>query len=106
MNFLDTTTEEKVLGTVWNRQTDEFHYKVNLDFVENLPTDDGERMQRKLTKRQILSQIARIFDPISFAAAFLIRTKIGMQQLWQQGLDWDQELPDADYDSGFNYSKR
>ncbi|XP_033643441.1 uncharacterized protein LOC117303376 [Asterias rubens] len=99
MKFLDTTTDEKVLGTVWNRKTDEFHYKVNLDLDKNLSTDDRELMQRKLTKRQILSQIAQIFDPIGFAAAFLIRTKIGMQHLWQQGLDWDQEIPKADHDS-------
>ena len=48
-----------------------------------------------LTKRTVLSQISQIFDPVGFAAAFLVRTKIGMQSLWQQGLDWDQELPPA-----------
>ena len=83
---------------IWNQQTDEFHYKIMLDLEEFLPTDDGEPMQKKLTKHQILSQIARIFDPIGFAADFLIRTKIGMQRLWQRGLDWDQDLPDADHD--------
>ena len=46
-----------------------------------------------LTKRAVLRQIARIFDPVGFAAAFLICAKISMQHLWQQGLEWDQELP-------------
>ena len=40
-----------------------------------------------------MSQIAWIFDPAGFAAAFLVRAIIGMQCLRQQGLDWDQELP-------------
>ena len=43
----------------------------------------------KLTKRGILSQIARLFDPIGFT----VRAKIGIQRLWQRGLEWDQELP-------------
>ena len=43
----------------------------------------------KLTKRGILSQITRLFDPIGFT----VRAKIGIQRLWQTGLEWDQELP-------------
>ena len=30
---------------------------------------------------------------LDLPAAFLIRAKVGMQQLWQMGYDWDQELP-------------
>jgi hypothetical protein len=44
---------------------------------------------KKLTKRLVLSRIARVFDP----TAFLIRAKIDMQHLWKKGLDWDDELP-------------
>ena len=79
--LLQGTTQEKVLGTVWNHAEDVLLFSVN-------PPKDIT-----LTKRAILSQIARIFDPVGFAAAFLVRAKIGMQRLWQQGLDWDQELP-------------
>ena len=46
-----------------------------------------------LTKRAVLCQIARTFELVGFAAAFLIRAKIVMQRLWQQGQEWDQELP-------------
>ena len=91
MKFLETTNEEKVLGTVWNNEKDEISFKVTM---EKCPAEDStDEMNRKLTKRQILSRISRIFDPIGFAAAFLVRAKVAMQQLWQQGLDWDQELP-------------
>jgi hypothetical protein len=33
-----------------------------------------------------------IYDPIGFASAFLIRAKIGIQELWQKGINWDDEL--------------
>ena len=78
--------EEKVLGTLWNFKTDKFHFRVAADLVK-------PNHVQKMTKRMILSQVARIYDPIGFAAAFIVRTKIGMQRLWQLGLDWDDEVP-------------
>ena len=47
----------------------------------------------KLTKRQILSKLAGIFDPVGAGAAVLIKLKIAMQQLWLIGLGWDEEVP-------------
>ena len=76
--------EEKVLGVVWNTSDDVFKYKVVPDIQKSQPV--------KITKRNILSQIARIYDPIGFASAFLIRAKIGIQELWQKGINWDDEL--------------
>lgn len=83
--------EEKVLGVVWNYVTDEFSFKVKLELT--CPTDHSVPRGEKMTKRKLLSQVSRIYDPIGFAAAFIIRAKIGMQELWQLGLDWDDELP-------------
>ena len=87
-NLLDTMNEEKVLGTVWNHKEDKMCYKVSIEFIKN----QAEDVKIKLTKRKVLSQIARIFDPVGFASAFLIRGKIGLQRLWQQGLHWDEML--------------
>ncbi|XP_068680044.1 uncharacterized protein [Montipora foliosa] len=78
--------EEKVLGTMWNFETDKFHFRVAVDLVK-------PNHVQKMTKRMILSQVARIYDPIGFAAAFIVRTKIGMQRLLHLGLDWDDEVP-------------
>ena len=83
MKVLRRTTQEKILGTVWD------HAKDMLLFNVNPPHDIT------LTKRIVLSQISRIFDPVRFAAAFLVCATIGTQRLWQQGLDWHQELPPA-----------
>ena len=56
--------------------------------------DELKLARPQLTKRTILSRIARIYNPIGFAAAFLIRWKIGIQELWMMGQNWDQELPE------------
>ena len=60
--------EEKVLGVTWNNQSDTLSFKVDSDLI---------------------------YDPVGLAAAFLIRAKIGMQELWQTGAGWDEELPPA-----------
>ena len=77
--------EEKVLGVAWNHHTDVFTFKVNHELrLFQQPT--------LLSKIKILSQVARIYDPIGFASAFLIRAKIGLQELWEKGIDWDEKL--------------
>ena len=83
--------EEKVLGVIWNYITDEFSFKVKVDLLRL--TDDSIDHGVKMTKRTLLSQVARFYDPIGFAAAFVIRAKIGLQELWQTGLHWDDKLP-------------
>jgi hypothetical protein len=77
---------EKVLGLEWDYQNDKL--KLHTREIQNATTKP-----KKLTKRLVLSRIARVFDPIGLASAFLIRAKIGMQHLWKKGLDWDDELP-------------
>ena len=45
-----------------------------------------------MTKRMVLSELAKVFDPIGFTGALLIRGKILMQKLWQTGIGWDESL--------------
>ena len=80
--------DAKVLGLVWNTKDDLVKYKVEVEMCKT--------QQPKFTKRKILSQVARIYDPIGFAAPYLVRAKIGLQELWQKGLDWDDELSPSD----------
>ena len=75
--------EEKVLGTLWNFKTDKFHFRIRPDLLQLVDRANEEPV--KMTKRMILIQVTRIFDPIGFAAAFVIRAKIGLQQLWPIG---------------------
>ena len=61
----------KVLGVSWNCAKDVLKYEVEVEAV---------------------SQIAQIYDPIGFVAPFLVRAKISLQELWEEGVDWDDEL--------------
>ncbi|XP_053598021.1 uncharacterized protein LOC106693372 [Microplitis demolitor] len=74
----DTTV--KVLGLTWNSTQDKFQFGYSLP--EASPT----------TKRTILSEIARLFDPLGFLAPIIVRAKMFMQKLWLQNFDWDATL--------------
>ena len=88
VNVPNGSGEDKVLGIVWNSTEDSLKLKVKSETINCLNSSEW-------TKRSILSQIERIFDPVGFAAALLIRAKIGFQELWQQGYEWDQDLSSA-----------
>ena len=52
------------------------------------------------------SQVADIYYPIGFATAFIIRAKIGIQELWQIGLDWDDKSPSNIQEKWFQLFKK
>lgn len=86
---------EKVLGTVWSPSDDKFSFKIKTESSANVTTNQSQYLPSKLTKRQILSKIAAIFDPIGVGAAIVIKAKIALQELWQLGLNWDDEVSTA-----------
>ena len=89
------SVEGNVLGITWNNQSDALSFKVNFELINRIIVAEQQQPEIKLTKGLLLSQIARIYDPVGPATAFLIRAKIGMQALWQTGVDWDEEPPAA-----------
>lgn len=73
----------KTLGIQWNPVSDQFTFKINFSF--NAPTT---------TKRQFLSDSARLYDPLGWLAPSVILVKMMFQRLWQLNLSWDDQLPD------------
>lgn len=73
----------KTLGLIWNKDTDNFQYTINLP-------DQSNSM---VTKRVILSDISRLFDPMGWLSPVIIVAKIMIQQLWLAGVAWDQNVP-------------
>lgn len=71
----------KILGLKWFPGVDSFSYEVEVS-------------NRLCTKRNILSDLARIFDPLGFLTPISFFAKYLMQLLWSLGLEWDQEPPD------------
>ena len=55
-----------------------------------------EKIPLDLTKRMILSQVNRIYDPLGLAGPFTVQAKIMMRQLWARDvkMDWDDPLPE------------
>ncbi|XP_045542800.1 uncharacterized protein LOC123723621 [Papilio machaon] len=71
----------KVLGISWNKNTDRFEY------IHKLPETECP-----ITKRKILSEIARLYDPLGWIAPVVVTAKVYMQKLWKSGLSWDDEV--------------
>lgn len=72
----------KILGLTWNRQDDSFHVTVHLPELSNC-----------VTKRFILSDISRLFDPFGWLSPVIITAKVFIQKLWLCRRDWDEKLP-------------
>ena len=71
----------KTLGLHWLTESDSFEII-------------GKPIQlSKVTKRNLLGWIARIFDPLGLLSTYVIRGKILMQSTWLSGLGWDENLP-------------
>ncbi|GFX56331.1 uncharacterized protein TNCV_2242631 [Trichonephila clavipes] len=80
----DQSCEEsitKTLGVLWNSSSDTFCFKVS-------PSTN-----HIFTKRYVLSQIARIFDPLGLLGPVISKAKFFMQQLWLLKLEWHEKLP-------------
>ena len=74
----------KTLGLIWNASRDELRISCNLDsFIQ----------KTSFTKRQFLSCVASIFDPLGLIAPVTTSAKILFQRLWLEKLDWDDTLP-------------
>ncbi|XP_018359071.1 PREDICTED: uncharacterized protein LOC108758564 [Trachymyrmex cornetzi] len=54
----------------------------------------GEGGEQIVTKRQLLSLISKIYDPLGLIGPILVIAKQLMQRVWKEQLDWDEELPD------------
>ena len=77
--------EDKVLGVKWNKMDDNLVY----DFQETIERAEG----LEPTKRNILSMMASVFDPLGLVSPILVSAKILLQELCKGKLGWD-ETPD------------
>ena len=74
-----------LLGLNWCPNTDHFTFDFSLD-----------NLKPELTRRQVLSSIAKLFDPLGCLAPVVITAKIFLQKLWREKnpkLEWDTKLP-------------
>lgn len=72
----------KTLGVAWNSTTDQF----KLTVCEPPPFEN-------VTKRMLVSDIAKTFDALGWFSPSTIKAKILFQRLWEQKVDWDEPVP-------------
>lgn len=73
----------KTLGLLWQPNQDVFLFDVQ---------SQGEEKEF-YTKRIVLSETAKIFDPFGLLEAVTITAKLFIQQLWASRVAWDERLP-------------
>ena len=77
---MDNNYKIKTLGVSWKPNSDHFGFYSNLT------------IQGNVTKRQLLSETAKLFDPVGWLSPIVIRFKVLLQKLWVQGIEWDQHV--------------
>ncbi|XP_049878190.1 uncharacterized protein LOC126375293 [Pectinophora gossypiella] len=83
----------KVLGLAWNSQNDTFEYQVN-------------QIKRDCTKRTMLSELARIYDPIGLLTPLTFMAKHLIQRLWLLGTSWDEAVPGEIHQIWMKYTEQ
>ena len=71
----------KALGLEWNTAGDHFRLTIT-----NLPSP------AIVTKRILISNIAKIFDVFGWLSPIVIKVKVLLQRLWEAKLDWDDPV--------------
>ncbi|XP_058465492.1 uncharacterized protein LOC131439025 [Malaya genurostris] len=69
----DAERTVKTLGLVWEPRTDTFLFKIQYEIISD----------SSLTKRKVLSRIAKIFDPLGLVGPVITKAKMFMQQIWE-----------------------
>ncbi|GFW49747.1 integrase_H2C2 domain-containing protein [Trichonephila clavipes] len=81
----DPHTSVKTFGLSWNPKKDCFHFTLN-----------NKDVPSTLTKRTMLSFIAKLYDPLGLVGPIIVKVKVFMQKLRLLGLSWDAVVPDKE----------
>lgn len=80
INKIDNSV--KTLGISWVTTSDTLQVNVMIKSTKNVST-----------KRELLSQMASLYDPLGWLAPTILKAKMLMQSVWLLRIDWDDQLP-------------
>ncbi|GFY38534.1 integrase catalytic domain-containing protein [Trichonephila inaurata madagascariensis] len=83
LKVVQNDEEIKILGIRWNPKSDFFSFSVSL-----------QEQKCAYSKREVLSEIARGFDPLGLLSPCVVFMKILLQELWKLNLEWDEPIPE------------
>lgn len=66
---------------LWKPQADHFVFKININHKDTY------------SKTELLSEIAKIYDPLGLIGPIITEAKIFMLGIWQLKLNWNEQLP-------------
>ncbi|XP_068674508.1 uncharacterized protein [Montipora foliosa] len=78
----DTLPIERALGVQWCVESDTLQFRVQLK-------------DQPLTRREILSTISSVFDPLGMLAPLILVGKVILQELCRDGTGWDDSIPES-----------
>ena len=81
--FSETNKYSKTLGIEWNTTTDMFRLDISKPVSVTM-----------VTKRNIVSDVAKVFNALGLFSPVTIQMKILLQRLWEAKIDWDDLAPE------------
>ncbi|GJQ87880.1 hypothetical protein Trydic_g19939 [Trypoxylus dichotomus] len=93
MLFKQSEVKDKTLDIQWNRSTDNLTYSIS-----------NYNKTRPFTKRNLLLDISKIFDPLGLLSPVVINAKLLIQKIWQLNLSWDDVVPESIKDSWLKFT--
>ena len=80
-----------ILGTIWTPESD----LITFNFVKSpLTQQETDVKNQSITKRNLLSLLAKIFDAMGILSAYTILAKVTLQKTWERKIPWDEPLKD------------
>ena len=93
----------RVLGLGWKLAKDTIVFEVTLNFspkkrgIRTGPdltdTDVPRALPTILTRRIVLEQVMKIYDPLGLICPFTLFAKIYLRETWSRKFEWDDQLP-------------
>ncbi|XP_024882812.1 uncharacterized protein LOC112461708, partial [Temnothorax curvispinosus] len=77
----DKDSDFRILGILWDRDDDTFRFSYKPSQQPNV-----------VTKRSILSEVSRLFDPLGLLGPIIVIAKLIIQDLWISKVYWDESI--------------
>lgn len=91
----ENDSTNKTLGIFWDARGDTIKY--SLRSLDNNIT--------QISKRQILSLVCQIYDPLGLLGPVIILAKILLQDLWKIACPWDEKVPQNIFNKWLEFQK-